>query len=219
MSKESIEEHARTVQSLATLEGSGALTRVGLTLPSSMTYDQYEAVGRLFRTWNETMKWAMGDWLLAGEALFGEDAYQASEELGLSVGQRQQYLRIAQRIPIARRRPELTWSHHRSVAALDPADQDRWLAEAVKKGWTKAQMEEAIRALPAGAAVAPPQDTPDPPFVYVVERVANAAERVWAAAQPADAEHYMVDAGPMRDLALALGRLLPGEVEDAADDA
>ena len=56
-------------------------------------------------------------------------AAQLSEALNLSPEGRQEYLRVALAIPPGRRRPELSWSHHRRVAArwLTPAQRDRLL--------------------------------------------------------------------------------------------
>jgi hypothetical protein len=190
-------------QMLAHLEATGNLTIAGLTLPSDITYDQYEAIGTLLFQWGEGWRWAVGDWLIQGHGLFGDEFYQASEVLNLSVRQRQQMMRVSERIPPGPRRrvPELRWSHHRAVASLEPEEADGWLKQAIEKKWTKAELEDNVK-----------DRVPEPPPVafqptgYVVERVLSAAERVYAAAVVSDdPEWYRVEARLIEDLASALG--------------
>jgi len=129
----------------SSLEQSGALTRVGLLLPVNITDSEYEALGFALGEAQRSIQFAIGDYILAGEHLFGQEAYQLQESLGISVEQRRQYVRVSERIPIGRRRVELTWSHHREVAAMDPADQDAWLEDAVTNGWNKQELASHMK--------------------------------------------------------------------------
>jgi hypothetical protein len=136
-----------TGSSLAELASSGALSETGLNLPGTITREEYESLGSVLGRIQESMRWAIGDYILRGEELFGEDAFQLSESLGISVESRQQYVRVAQAIEPVRRRGELTWSHHRAVYAMEPEDQDRWLDEAVENGWTRGEMDARMRTV------------------------------------------------------------------------
>ena len=58
---------------------------------------------------------------------------------------------VAQRVPLARRRPGLTWSHHLAVLAGGPDgpvqeadDRDRWLDAAANGDWTVGELERRI---------------------------------------------------------------------------
>lgn len=129
----------------AALEHSGALTRVGLRLPVDTSQDEYEALGFALGEMHRAVQFAVGDYILDGEKLFGQAAYQLQESLGISEEQRRQYTRVAERIPFERRRRELTWAHHREVAAMGPAEQDAWLERAVVNAWTKNDLVANMR--------------------------------------------------------------------------
>lgn len=183
---------------LALLERDGALTPIGLRLPDTISREEAEAVGYMIGSQREALHWAAGDFIAIMERLFGEEGYQLVESLNISEVSRQQYIRVATQIPIERRVRGLSWSHHRSVLALEEKDQDRYLALALKNGWTKGQLEEAIREefKPERAARA---------RRYVVEAVCNAAERVWEDATVSVDGNYVVPAKSMEDLMYALG--------------
>lgn len=51
---------------------------------------------------------------------------------------------VFRKVPIENREEKLSWSHHRSVAALNPKDQKKYLAKAVQNGWTKRELDEAL---------------------------------------------------------------------------
>jgi hypothetical protein len=130
---------------LSDLEQTGALTPISLRLPRDVTRDEYEALGALLGRIHETVRFAIGDFILEGESRFEHDAAQLQECLGISHDSKMQYVRVAQAIPIERRRTELTWSHHRAVAPLPPDEQDHWLNEAVTHGWTKGILDTHLR--------------------------------------------------------------------------
>lgn len=180
---------------LDSLEESGALTATSLRIiGTDITADQYEALGGLLGRMHETMRWAIGDYILAGEYMFGQDAYQLQEALGISAESRGQYVRVAQAIPYEARRSELTWSHHRAVYKRNPDERDHWLRLAVENAWTKSEMEAHMRGLPE----------PDTGPQVVMEEVYQAARQVWLGAVVNDGV-YLVDAVLMTNLGLALG--------------
>lgn len=204
-------EQANPVTALAVLEQQGVLSVRGLRLPAGVSYERYESLGAVVRVWDDMRKWVIGDWLLYGIKNFGEESFQASEVLGLSVRSRQQYLRVAEAFPWTRRRfePPVTWSHHRSLLAEEPLEADRWLQLAIDHRWTRDEMVEARKG----------NDTqPDPfPRQQIVEVVLTAAERVWTEATPASQrvvreDDWLVPGYVMNDLKRALG------VEDEEDD-
>ncbi len=203
----------RSLSLLAELEAARALSSVGLQLGPSLSYERYEAVGALLGTMHESMRWAIGDWLLAGERLYGHEAYQASEALGLSPEVRAQYVRVAQSVAEPRRYPPhiLSWSHHRAVAPFTPAEQEQWLRRAKDSGWTKGELERAIRNSvgPAttgrGASVQlETQVSPEPARSYVVEAVEEAARTIISVAVRVE-DGFLVPTSALASLAAALG--------------
>lgn len=52
---------------------------------------------------------------------------------------------VSRKFPIARRRVELSWSHHQVVAALESPEQDAWLDRAEAGRWTTAELRGQVR--------------------------------------------------------------------------
>lgn len=135
---------------LAELERAGAISEVGLDLfQPDLTYDQYEALCMWLGRAHEAVRFAIGDAICRGEQLFGEKAYQAIELINLSEKGRLEYVRVSEKVPRSIRRKDLSWSHHRAVAALPAPEQKRWLREASEKRLSHHELREALRDGPA----------------------------------------------------------------------
>lgn len=189
------------ITALATLEDGGALTKKGLHLPENITPERYEAVGRLLTEAEDALQWAWGDYFLFGEDVFPEEHSQLWESARIDHHRSMQYIRIAKAIPEHARR-DLSWSHHRVVYTLDAEARDHWLLLAENEGWTRDELAEAVKAARGEANGA--GGMPAPSRTYVLERVSDAAERVWQAASR-DGECYIVPAEEFEVLAAALG--------------
>lgn len=183
--------------SLANLEQAGALDVLGLQLPANMTLELTEAVGLMLGHYHDALQWAVGDYLLHIEKIWPEEASQLSEALGISEESRRQYVRVAQAIPRPSRRRELSWSHHRFIAGK--ADQEEWLERAVENNWTKREFEGQYAEATAGSAL------PVMTKAYLLERVADAAEKVFAAADKSDPGFVRVPAAEWELLTEAFG--------------
>jgi hypothetical protein len=68
-----------------------------------------------------------------------------SEVLGLSEEGRREFMRVSERVPRSTRRASLSWSHHRAVAALPPAEQKTWLKTAADQRLSHAALRDALR--------------------------------------------------------------------------
>src|SRR5262249_39771538 len=77
---------------------------------------------------------------------------------GNRVGEEQvkRYRLVAERVAPGRRRPNLSFSHHREVCALDPPDQERLLALAEASTYSVAALRAAVRDHKAFQAAGPP---------------------------------------------------------------
>ena len=175
----------------------GALMPLGFRLPQNTTYEEYEGYCAGYGQAHEAILFALGDLIIQGKSLFGEEAYQAVEAMGISPESRMQYARVAERIPMERRVRGLSWSHHRAVAGLEPEDQDLWLKRAKESGWSQRDLYEHL-----AAQRDPRPDKKQRP--YVIEHAADAAEAVWDAAR-LNGDGYVVPREPMETLAQALG--------------
>ena len=99
---------------------------------------------------------------------------QAVDVLGMSEHTLVNRRWVCSRVPPARRRPELSFSHHDAVASLGPREQRRWLSEALEQGWSRERLRAALRdsgALPRAGRVA------------LGEAQANATQRLTTAAR------------------------------------
>lgn len=123
------------------------LSPVGLRIVDpALDYAEYVRLCVLLGRAHAALRWAIGDAIRYGEALYGEEAYQAIAEMGLSEEVLREYVRVAERVPPSRRRAELSWSHHRAVAALPPAEQTAWLERAISEGLSHHELRHALRA-------------------------------------------------------------------------
>ena len=154
----------RPTELLDSLARNGALKTTGLFLSDpNISYEQLEAVGALLGRMHQSLRFAIGDWLLLMENRFPEKFSQAAEVLEISTDGIREYLRVSERVPRSIRRESLSWSHHRAVAALtvvneqgkidsDVNAQKQWLERAEAERLSHHQLRDALR-----------QDTPPDP--------------------------------------------------------
>lgn len=122
------------------------LSEIGLQLTDpDLPYERFETICFMLGALHEAVRFAIGDAIIQGEALYGQEAYQAFERFQLSEEAMKEYVRVAQRVPRSRRRKGLSWSHHRAVAALEPAGQKEWLRRAVDDALSHHDLRAALR--------------------------------------------------------------------------
>lgn len=134
----------------------GSVTATSLTLPESLSIDEWCEVGEQISRAERAVMWWMGDWWNFGERKYGERAAQAlnsaySFQTWMDAGW------VAGKIETSRRREVVAWSIHREVAALPPEQQEVILSSAEAEGWTRREARRAARRLKAGSR-------PDAPF-------------------------------------------------------
>lgn len=123
------------------------LTAIGLKLTDpDLPYEQFQDLCWMLGRFHEAVRFAIGDAIKLGEELYGEKVYQALELLNLSEAGRQEYVRVAGRVPRSYRRKDLSWSHHRAVAALAPLEQKAWLKRAADENLSHHQLRDALRS-------------------------------------------------------------------------
>jgi len=154
----------------------GMLTPTGWTPPPALSYERWAALGHTFAQMDRSVGWWLADWILAGEARYGERFAQAVGETGLAEKTIANRLSVARAFPAFRRRDAVSWSHHQTVASLPAPDQDRLLDLAEKSSLSvTALRREAAGARPRPAPV-PVHDTGEPPHLVVGSRVRINAE-------------------------------------------
>jgi hypothetical protein len=139
---------------LAALEQQGWITPTALRIDDpNLSFDRYQALGVMLDRLHDASKFWLGDWLLVGEHLFGEEAAQAAAATRRSEKTLLRWAWVCRRVAPSRRRESLSFTHHTLVAPLEPAEQSEWLERAEAGGWSSRDLQAALRdrlALGAG---------------------------------------------------------------------
>lgn len=94
--------------------------------------------------------WLLGDWYLYGFWEYGGRADDAVAEVapvyGISVETIRRRARICESVDFPRRRGNLSFGHHRLIARLEAAEQERWLGRAEREGWTARELRAELSA-------------------------------------------------------------------------
>lgn len=126
--------------------GGWDLSSIGLKLRDpDLPFEDFEHLCWMLGRFHEAVRFAMGDALNTGPELYGEKVYQAFDLMQLSEEGMQEYARVARQVPYSRRRKGLSWSHHRAVAALEPAKQKEWLRKAAEENLSHHALRDALR--------------------------------------------------------------------------
>ena len=140
------------------LELPGRVSRVGLELPESITFEDWSGIGGTLKSVEGSIMWWIGDWLRFGERKWGHSYQQAAEATGYDQG----ILRTAKWVAeafddLSCRQDKLSWTHHSEVARLPPEERSDVLQTSVDNGWsakeTRAEVNrrKAARAIEAAA--------------------------------------------------------------------
>jgi hypothetical protein len=115
-------------------------------------------IGSALAEQHSTQKWALADWLAAGDTAWGGIAYDHAMSLfpDLSRKYLTQLAYTARNVTSTVRQYKLSFAHHELVASLEPADQDRLLTRAIKDGWTCGELRRQLKEveLPGTCSVA-----------------------------------------------------------------
>lgn len=165
-------------------------TPVGLAFPRDVTFESWEQAGRRISRIASSSAWYLGDWLVFGQDKYTDRYRRAVEAVGLDYQTLRNYAWIARKFEPSRRRPGLPFQHHAEVAALPPAEQDRWLDRAERESWSRTTLRRALREA---------RDPGSKSYRAVLPRVSAASEALdrWrraAAAANADFEAWVVAA-------------------------
>jgi len=90
-------------------------------------------------------QWTIGDWIRYGHAKFGERYAPAARITGYDVQTLMNMVHVASRFEVSRRRKGLSWSHHETVASLEPDQQEYWLDRAFAERFSVADLRLELR--------------------------------------------------------------------------
>lgn len=113
---------------------------------------EWAAAGRRIGAVGRCIQWLLGDWIAYGNAKFGERYARAGKITGYDTQTLMNMVYVASRFPVSRRRENLSWSHHETLAGLESDEQDRWLDQATAHRWSVADLRMMVRASRSGRA-------------------------------------------------------------------
>lgn len=111
-----------------------------LKFDDGISYDEWDGVISKLRTIEGATQWWIGDALRFGEHKYGEMYAQAMDETEAHTWQH--YKWVASKCCT---RVQLSWTHHREVARLEPDEQKTMLELALKGKWTKEKLHQEVK--------------------------------------------------------------------------
>lgn len=123
-------------------------TRIGIEFAPDVTFDEWAAIADKIGEATRSLGFIVGDWLVFGEDRFarqqelpgmkldptprrvdqtGSDYQRVITATGLDATTLQNYIYVSRNVPHRLRSEKLSWEHHKAVAKLKPAEQQRWI--------------------------------------------------------------------------------------------
>lgn len=112
-----------------------------IVLPG-LSWNEWTSLWSTVERIHKSSSFYTGDALNYGLQMFGEQFSEVVDEK--YIHQQHGPMWVCSKIPPSRRRPNLSYSLHRETAALDEADQIRWLDRAEADRWTVKELKEAM---------------------------------------------------------------------------
>lgn len=107
--------------------GGYRLSKVGVTADETATYDQWEMLTKLFAAMEGAIQWILGDLITQGDTVYGQTYEQIASLMNREVTTLYDYVYVASKVEISVRTENLSFSHHKLVAAYSEEDQRKWL--------------------------------------------------------------------------------------------
>jgi hypothetical protein len=117
---------------------------------AEIDYREWASVGRRLGGIGRCSQWWIGDWVRYGSARWGERYAVAARITGYDAHSLRNMVWISSRFEPSRRRDNLTWSHHASLATLEPYEQDRWLDRAAAERLSVSDLRIELRSTREG---------------------------------------------------------------------
>ena len=123
---------------------------LGLDIPEGTSFEHWLALGKHLALTDNALAWRIGDWWVYGEHRYGDRiaAVRTRGWNGPSFGACRNYAMVARAFETSRRRDVLSFSHHREVASLSPAEADQLLdwAEEPRRNGGKPRSTRELRS-------------------------------------------------------------------------
>ncbi|GGP72806.1 LmbU family transcriptional regulator [Streptomyces abikoensis] len=138
--------------------------RTALRIPSGISLDAWQHLGRQIQELSNSSAWWLGDWLIYGQSEFPNRYKHAIAQTSLDYQTLRNYAWVARRFDVGQRHAGLSFQHHAEVAGLPVDERDRWLLRAAENRWSRNELRRQVRAgreLPGRTRAVPLEMTPD----------------------------------------------------------
>lgn len=125
--------------------GSFTLTPTGMVAIGMPKFEEWRKCGEFIQKANRSVHFWIGDWLNFGEGAYGETYSQAMDETKYKYQTLSNDKWVAKKIPLSRRKENLSFSHHAEVADMEPEEQDSMLDMADKNSLPLAEFKKEVR--------------------------------------------------------------------------
>lgn len=139
----------------------GRVTPIGLELPESLSFEEWQGIGETLKGVERSLMWWIGDWLRFGERRYGETYAQALDATEIAYQTLVNAKNVSAKFESNRRRLNLSWSHHAEVASLPPEESDALLSEAERQGLSTRELRRRVSQHKAARALMAPETNTD----------------------------------------------------------
>ena len=126
------------------------ISAVAWTPKADIGYRDWIVEGRRIGAMGRASPWWVGDWLVYGEARWGERYTEAARITGYDKKTLRNLRYVASRFDLSLRRDNPTWTHHMLLAALEPDEQKYWLDRALADGLSVDDLRIELRSAGRG---------------------------------------------------------------------
>lgn len=128
----------------ATMPDGVRVTPTSLEIDDTLDFEAWADLGGRLGLLGSSWQWWIGDWLVEGHSVYGKRYEEARISTGLAYQSLADLKYVCSRLDFSRRRENLSFQHHREVAALDATDQERWLTRAERANLSVSQLRDGI---------------------------------------------------------------------------
>jgi N6-adenosine-specific RNA methylase IME4 len=123
----------------------GDWTPTAWIAPEGLQFEDWKAIGPILRDMEGAVHWWIGDYFNYGSRQWGKMYDAVAEATGFAAETIRVDRWVAERIKNVARATDLTWAHHKVVAALGPEEQEYWLSRAKENDWAARELRRQIR--------------------------------------------------------------------------
>jgi hypothetical protein len=119
-------------------------SKTRLSLAEGIPFNEWREIGEQLERVSDSSLWWVADWAAYGDRWYRKDYGPALEQIWARKSL-QNLASVARQVEPSRRREGLTFTHHACVASLTPAEQDDWLDDAERQGWSMRELREELQ--------------------------------------------------------------------------